>query len=498
MEGVAGSAQLKQLVQTSVEVAVTEIIQAVTERSMKVACTTTDPIIKKDFALDPDEGRMRTAAHHMVRNLTAAMVMITCRDHLLQTITKNIKQRLVQLLSRASPAQVEQVEQIAANVAQMNVGIARAFVQKTAAEKAVLEMDKRLKQDYEARKMARTEGRRYCDSHVLTYQAERMPEQIRLKVGRVTPKQMAVYEEFLRNIPGFIPIPANQSTFFLQKPVAITTGIQQPQAYRDELTNFLLLTERVNGEIERTLSTFTSLAPTSPMIPMLHSLLEGLLLLRNNSDLHTLLLLCRKIVENLLESMRDVNVEIENNQLPIRFRDIHLFILKTVADQRAFGPLWASKNITKWWSEAREDVRYNLDVVDWLLRSNLINLQLFDEHMAMFVEDPRNHSYGVLFFMMSVIQMYLLDDPSGSVMTEADLSNTLDALMRFCRTRQGPEGLVKLLESLQLKNEMMVGAGDRTSVNTTGAQSNPQANTQVPILHFHSGVTQARDFQVPQ
>jgi len=33
-----------------------------------------------------------------------------------------------------------------------------------------------------------------------------MPEQIRLKVGGVTAQQMAVYEEFSRNIPGFIPM----------------------------------------------------------------------------------------------------------------------------------------------------------------------------------------------------------------------------------------------------------------------------------------------------
>jgi len=61
-------------------------------------------------------------------------------------------------------------------------------------------------QEYELRKHARSEGRRYCDPQVLTYQAERMPEQIRLKVGGVTPQQMAVYEEFSRNIPGFIPM----------------------------------------------------------------------------------------------------------------------------------------------------------------------------------------------------------------------------------------------------------------------------------------------------
>ena len=59
-------------------------------------------------------------------------------------------------------------------------------------------------QDYDLRKHARNDGRRYCDPVVLTYQAERMPEQIRLKVGGVTPHQIAVYEEFARNIPGFM------------------------------------------------------------------------------------------------------------------------------------------------------------------------------------------------------------------------------------------------------------------------------------------------------
>lgn len=33
-----------------------------------------------------------------------------------------------------------------------------------------------------------------------------MPEQIRLKVGGETPQQIAVYEEFARNIPGFLPL----------------------------------------------------------------------------------------------------------------------------------------------------------------------------------------------------------------------------------------------------------------------------------------------------
>jgi hypothetical protein len=54
----------------------------VIDRAVKIAMTTCEQLVKKDFALDHDENRMRQAAHHMVRNLTAGMAMITCRDHL--------------------------------------------------------------------------------------------------------------------------------------------------------------------------------------------------------------------------------------------------------------------------------------------------------------------------------------------------------------------------------------------------------------------------------
>ena len=57
------------------------------DRAVKIAMTTCEQLVKKDFALDHDEHRMRQAAHHMVRNLTAGMAMITCRDHLHLVIT---------------------------------------------------------------------------------------------------------------------------------------------------------------------------------------------------------------------------------------------------------------------------------------------------------------------------------------------------------------------------------------------------------------------------
>lgn len=74
---------------------------------------------------------------------------------------------------------------------------------------------------------------------VLTYQAERMPEQIRLKVGGVTPPQMAVYEEFARNIPGFLPI-TDQDTMFLAKPVPISSVSTKAVVYLVNVMNNML------------------------------------------------------------------------------------------------------------------------------------------------------------------------------------------------------------------------------------------------------------------
>ena len=48
-------------------------------------------------------------------------------------------------------------------------------------------------QEFELRKHARQEGRRYCDPVVLTYQAERMPEQIRLKVSAIQSTQSTIH-----------------------------------------------------------------------------------------------------------------------------------------------------------------------------------------------------------------------------------------------------------------------------------------------------------------
>lgn len=151
--------QLKPLVRTSIEHAVQEWIAPVVDRSIKIALQTCEQVIRKDFALDPDENRMRIAAHCMVRNLAAGMAMITCRDQLLSAINTRLKQALIASIGTPTLQQKEMIEQAASVIANENMELACAFVQKTAVEKAIPEIDKRLMSEYELRKIARNEGR---------------------------------------------------------------------------------------------------------------------------------------------------------------------------------------------------------------------------------------------------------------------------------------------------------------------------------------------------
>lgn len=151
--------QLKPLARTAVERAVQEWIAPVVDRAIKIALTTCEQLVRKDFALDSEENRMRTAAHCMVRYLTAGMVMITCREQLLGSIVSNMKTLLQNALASPTTQQKELIEQAANIVAQDNMELGCAFIQKTAIEKAIPETDKRLSTEYELRKMARADGR---------------------------------------------------------------------------------------------------------------------------------------------------------------------------------------------------------------------------------------------------------------------------------------------------------------------------------------------------
>ncbi|CAL1280479.1 unnamed protein product [Larinioides sclopetarius] len=432
---------LKQFVRVAIERAVQEWLAPVVERSVKISLATCEQIIKKDFALDPEEARMRASAHHMIRSLTAGM--------------------------NPSAQQKEMTEQAAEIVATENLELACCFIQKTAVEKALPEIDKRLASEYEARKHARSEGRRYCDPVALTYQAERMPEQIRLKVGGVTPQQMAVYEEFVRMIPGFLPSGEREQQ---QANLGRSVAMMQPYA-TDEMSQIY---DKLINELEILLHATNH---SNPHILSLHSLLEAVIMARSTREMASAVALLQKAVEGFLEGMSQAA---SDSDVSMRFRDGYLLVMKALADPRVYGHQWTSKQITRWLIESREECRYNPEAVDLLIRNHLINLQAYDLHLTQSMENGMN--VVAVQFAMQLVKMYLLDERQTGLVSEADLYNTVETLGRITSNqRQLPDGLNQLLDMLR----------------STGEPFLDRAPGSGPIGMMYSGITQAREFDDP-
>ncbi|XP_039227537.1 CCR4-NOT transcription complex subunit 1 isoform X5 [Drosophila yakuba] len=110
---------IKHIVVNAVERTITDWLQPIVDRSIRIACATTEQIIRKDFALDADENRMRTAAHQMVRNLAAGMAMITGKDEIARAISQNLHKALLSALN-GMPSMAE-IQAAAMQLASENV-----------------------------------------------------------------------------------------------------------------------------------------------------------------------------------------------------------------------------------------------------------------------------------------------------------------------------------------------------------------------------------------
>ncbi|XP_066142150.1 CCR4-NOT transcription complex subunit 1 isoform X1 [Euwallacea fornicatus] len=472
--------QLKPLAKTAIERAIQEWIAPVLDRSIKIAIQTCEHIIRKDFALEPDEDRMRLAAHYMVRNLTAGMAMITCRDQLMTSINTHLKQILNANLVTPSIQQKEMIDQASSIIATDNMELACAVVQKTAVEKAIPEIDKRLTNEYELRRLARKDGRCYCDTLALTYQSERMPEPIRLKVGGLTPSQMAVYEEFGRNIPGFLPN-ERDTALLMQNPVLNALDPQPHpatpfpinQLAGDEIS---LTFEKYIAEVEQFVQLTSGQTQYALMNSNMLRIRDCLLHFLRTRDVA--MTPPQGLVQKCVESLQDCLVPSlsETDPVVLRFKDLNVKILKTL--QGIFSQQWVIKLVTRYLTECRdEQQRYNIDAVDTLIKSGLVNVSQYDLNLAQCLENGLN--YMGVSFAMQLVEHYLINDRSGQFVAESDLTNTVEVLAKIqTHTRQPPEGLGSIMEILRQSSHETAFFGDRAPMG--------------PTVHIHTGILQVR------
>lgn len=199
---------LRQIVQTSVERAIGEIITPVVERSVTIASISTVQLVSKDFAMEPDEEKVRHAAGIMVRQLAGSLALVTCKEPLKVSMTNYI--RVIQQEYSDQPMP----EGLILMCVNDNLDAACGIVEKAAEEKSLPEIEKVIEPQLEARRHHRaTRPNEPFIDPTMNRWGLFIPEPYRQAPGGLNKEQLAIYEEFARQSRGAAAAhPQNVST----------------------------------------------------------------------------------------------------------------------------------------------------------------------------------------------------------------------------------------------------------------------------------------------
>ncbi|KAK2750994.1 hypothetical protein FQN57_000069 [Myotisia sp. PD_48] len=188
---------LKQIVHGAVERAIAEIIAPVVERSITIASISAAQLILKDFAMEPDEEKVRQAAGTMVRALAGSLALVTCKEPLKMSMTNYI--RVIQQEYSDQPIP----EGLILMCVNDNLDAACGIVEKAAEEKSLAEIEKVIESQLEVRRRHRIArpSEPFIDPSMSRW-ALFIPEPYRQVPGGLNKDQLAIYDEFARQSRG--------------------------------------------------------------------------------------------------------------------------------------------------------------------------------------------------------------------------------------------------------------------------------------------------------
>ncbi|XP_050425870.1 CCR4-NOT transcription complex subunit 1-like [Adelges cooleyi] len=426
--------KLKGCVWAAVHRTVRDWIEPVVQRTVKIAADTTIAIVKKDFSMDPDELLMRKAAHLFIEKITSSNALDRIREHVLYTLNLNLKQYFISVIASPKQAQIELIDKASTICANDHLGLTCSFIHQNVSQKAKLEIDDTLKTEYEKCKM---ESRRYAGQDVASNQAAQfLPDLLRNKVNLPTPQVLDLYDEYSKSIPSFQPLDQSAIALFVAK------NSNPP----DEMT---IIYEKLINDVETLLQLYLAnqrILSNSTQPTNLHSVLEALISLRRSRDVVTAANVVNKVLESFLDGLNPTaNRDLD---MTIRYRDTLLNIFRAFQDPRAYNIQWTNKTLTKALIGARDDLRYNLDAIDILIRAGMVNMTMYDTYLAMSMENGTN--YVAMAYVKQFLQNYLIDNRTNSPITQQHLQSSIDAISSILQSGlTTPEGLASILEVIR-------------------------------------------------
>lgn len=188
---------IKKIFENAVQQAIQEIIAPVVERSVTIAAISTSQLVSKDFALEPDEEKLRNAAYTVVKSLSGALALVTCKEPLRMSIQNNIR-----VMARDLPEQAIPEGHVVMFVND-NLDLVCNTVEQAAEVSSRTEIDQQIQEAVQARQDYRQQrtNEPFKDAAISPW-AFYIPEPYKQTTGGLNREQLAIYEEFGRQSRG--------------------------------------------------------------------------------------------------------------------------------------------------------------------------------------------------------------------------------------------------------------------------------------------------------
>lgn len=408
--------QLKSLVVMSIERALVEIIAPVVERSVTIACMTSQQLILKDFAFEGDVDIVRRAANTSVAGLAQSLALVTAREPLRIAVTNNLRSLLAQ---RLEPSALEQVINL---LVSDNLDLCCQIVEKAAGERSQRELDERLAPSYSARAKARSAGQVFKDSSFTEGQFPScLPDALKAKPGALTPQQQKVYQDF-SSIPRTAASAAQQQAAG-RAIGSETSGIDDSQQSQLR-ARFISWIQRMDAVLVRANGIGISSLNDSMEVKVVVSEVISV----PNNEMQAL-----EVAKNIFFSKLYQSPSI--GRLSSSAYVASLVVLRDKMARRL------SSETALWFAQLPDDVRGFKDAGEALVRASLIPIRDMDAVIAKALNAPRYQPAAEL--LLGLLQTCVLG--SEPCLSTTDIPSSLEMLSKIAVRVTGGQGVLTLI-----------------------------------------------------
>ncbi|KAJ3349536.1 hypothetical protein HDU83_000454 [Entophlyctis luteolus] len=415
---------MKRIVHIAIDRAIREVIVSpVVERSVTIAGIATRELIVKDFASEPNEEKMRRAAHLMTQSLAGSLAIVSSRDPLRIAMMTQL-----QLLLRQNGITEQAIsEQLVLMIVNDNLDLACTVMERAAAEKSVAEIDESLASAYMSRRKHRERSTQpYYDISIFAASSypSSLPEPLRLKRNGLTPNQFRVYEDFAKMAkPQPLPAEGKDSKVFSVASEEHSIPLIVAQAVEKLDLVFVELDKCISSA-----SSFTAVAqlPAQHEVKVLLRQIFQFLASFNRDDIF--LVTGQKIVGQLFK--------IENSLS----RESYALLLERIFDLSKR----TAKEIVSWFLFSSDERRLNAAVVLIMIRVHLLPIVDLDIHLARAI---LNGEPKAVEFAGQLLKAVLLNDPPYAAYD--DFFNLLESLDGVAAKGEGDEETLEILREIK-------------------------------------------------